>query len=232
MTNKADSRWQMGEREKDANDKAQMTNYLYLHGFASSPRSAKALYLRDRFGEAGIALQVLDLNGGDFSRLTLTRQLQQVAQHIDGTPTTLIGSSFGGLTAAWLGQEHPSVTRLILLAPAFEFLLHWLPKLGETQLHQWRESGSLPVYHFGEGKMLPLHYPFVTDCQQYDEAQLQRPVETLILHGVRDEVIPIRSSRNYAKSRPWVKLIELNSDHALGNVLEEIWTIGRHFCRL
>ncbi|MGB3237989.1 MAG: YqiA/YcfP family alpha/beta fold hydrolase [Geitlerinemataceae cyanobacterium] len=206
-----------------------MTNYLYLHGFASSPRSAKALYLHDRFAEEGIDLQVLDLNGGDFSHLTLTRQLQQAAQSIDSTPTTVIGSSFGGLTAAWLGQRHPSLTRLILLAPAFEFLSHWLPTLGETQLRQWRESGSLPIYHFGEGKMLPLHYPFVTDLQQYDEAQLQRPVDTLILHGWHDDVIPVRSSRHYAESRPWVDLIELESDHALGNVLDEMWTIVHRF---
>jgi uncharacterized protein len=206
-----------------------MTNYLYLHGFASSPRSTKAQYLCDRFGEVGIDLQVLDLNNGDFSHLTLTRQLQQAAQSIDSTPTTIIGSSFGGLTAAWLGQQYPSVTRLILLAPAFKFLSHWLPKLGETQFRQWQESGSLPVYHFGEGKILPLHYPFVTDCQQYDEVQLQRSVETIILHGSHDEVIPIRSSRKYAESRPWVQLIELDSDHALGNVLEEIWAIIHRF---
>jgi uncharacterized protein len=209
-----------------------MTNYLYLHGFASSSRSAKALYLRDRFGESGIDLQVLDLNGGDFSHLTLTRQLQQAAQQIDSTPTTIIGSSFGGLTAAWLGQQYPSVTRLILLAPAFKFLLHWRALLGDTQLHQWQESGWLGVYHFGEGKVLPLHYPFVTDCQQYDEAQLQRSVETLIFHGVHDEVIPIQSSRDYAESRPWVQLIELESDHALGNVLDPIWAIARQFCHL
>lgn len=209
-----------------------MTHYLYLHGFASSPRSAKALYLRDRFKEFGIDLQILDLNGGDFSHLTLTRQLRQAARQIDSTPTTIVGSSFGGLTAAWLGQQYPSVTRLILLAPAFQFLSHWLPKLGETQLRQWQESGSLPVYHFGERKMFPLHYSFVTDCQEYDEAQLQRSVETLILHGIHDEVIPIQSSRDYAQSRPWVQLIELESDHALGNVLEQIWAISGQFCQV
>lgn len=209
-----------------------MTHYLYLHGFASGPRSTKALYLRDRFREAGIELQVLDLNAGDFSHLTLTRQLQQAAKFIDSEPTTIVGSSFGGLTGAWLAQHHPSVTRLILLAPAFEFLLHWLPKLGQAQLRQWQESGWLVVYHFGQGKVLPLHYPFLTDCQQYEDDRLQRRVETLILHGIRDEVIPIQASRAYAASRPWVQLIELESDHALGNVLEQIWAIVRQFCQV
>ncbi|HIK31615.1 MAG TPA: alpha/beta fold hydrolase [Oscillatoriales cyanobacterium M4454_W2019_049] len=209
-----------------------MTQYLYLHGFASSPNSTKARYFGDRFGEIGIELQVLDLNDGDFSHLTLTRQLQQAARYIDATPTTIIGSSFGGLTAAWLAEQYPAVTRLILLAPAFEFLSHWLPKLGEAQLQQWRDSGWLGVYHFGEGKVLPLHYSFVTDCQQYDETRLQRSVKTLILHGRHDEVIPVAASRQYAQSRPWVRSIELDSDHALGNVLEESWERIRQFLEL
>ncbi|MBC6435987.1 hypothetical protein FM036_43605, partial [Nostoc sp. HG1] len=32
--------------------------------------------------------------------------------------------------------------------------------------------------------------------------------------------------------RPWVKLVELDSDHALGNVMEEIWQAIRLFCQL
>ena len=53
-----------------------MTAYIYLHGFASSPQSSKAIYLRDRFAEINLNLEVLDLNQGDFTHLTLTRQIQ------------------------------------------------------------------------------------------------------------------------------------------------------------
>ncbi|MFW6358912.1 MAG: YqiA/YcfP family alpha/beta fold hydrolase [Chroococcales cyanobacterium] len=144
-------------------------------------------------------------------------------------PITLIGSSFGGLTAAWLAQNHPQVKRLILLAPAFNFLSHWLPKLGEGQVKQWQESGYIAVEHYGEGRSLPLHYSFISDAQQYDDNQLQRPIPTLILHGIDDEIIPIESSRNYLKERPWVTLVELNSDHALTHVLPDIWQQIQHF---
>ena len=197
--------------------------YIYLHGFASSPQSTKAQYLRDRFAQSGLHLNLVDLNGGDFSHLTLTRQLQQAASVFPSSqaPVTIIGSSFGGLTAAWLGQLYPQVQRLVLLAPAFGFLDHWLPKLGEAQIRQWQESGYLSVYHYGEEKSLPLHYQFVDDTQQYQDDQLQRPVPTLILHGLNDEVIPIQASRHYA-SRPWVELVELNSDHTLTDVMPTI----------
>ena len=73
-------------------------------------------------------------------------------------PVTIIGSSFGGLTAAWLGQQYQQVQRLILLAPAFGFLSHWLPQLGQQQVKQLQDLGYLSVYHYGEQRTLPLHY--------------------------------------------------------------------------
>ena len=202
-----------------------MTTYLYLHGFASSPRSNKAQYLGDRFTEIGINLNIIDLNAGDFSHLTLTRQIEQTrsAFPTDDSPVIIIGSSFGGLTAAWLGEKYSQVQRLILLAPAFGFLSHWLPKLGEAQVQQWQESGYLSVYHYGEKRELPLHYQFIADAKQYNESQLKRVLPTLILHGQNDEVIPIEASRNYILQHPWAKLIELESDHALADVMPEIW---------
>lgn len=208
--------------------------YIYLHGFASSPQSAKARYLRDRFAALGLPLHVPDLNQGDFSNLTLSRQIQQVAAEFPPPPTpiTLIGSSFGGLTAAWLAQLHPRVERLVLLAPAFEFLRHWLLKLGEEQLQRWQADLYLSVYHYGLMKTLPLNYKFIVDVGQYQESQLQRPVPTSILHGVDDEVIPIQSSRDFAGDRPWVQLLELDSDHALGNVQPDIWEAICQFCQL
>ncbi|BAZ52380.1 hypothetical protein NIES4103_50410 [Nostoc sp. NIES-4103] len=209
-------------------------HYIYLHGFASSPKSAKAQDISDRFTKIQTNLTIPDLNAGDFSHLTITRQLTQVAaEFLDSSvPVTLIGSSLGGLTSAYLGQQYPQVQRLVLLAPAFGFLSHWLPKLGDEQVQRWQQEKYLMVYHYGEGRSLPLSYDFVTDAAQYQEEVLQRPIPTLILHGKQDEVIPIAASQDFALSRPWVKLVELDSDHGLGNVTEEIWQAICLFCQL
>ncbi|WP_016951515.1 YqiA/YcfP family alpha/beta fold hydrolase [Anabaena sp. PCC 7108] len=212
-----------------------LNSFIYLHGFASSPKSTKAQDISDRFSQIHIKLKIPDLNAGDFSHLTITRQLNQVAAefiHDDSLAITLIGSSLGGLTSAYLGEKYPQVQRLVLLAPAFEFLSHWLPKLGEEALKRWQQEQYLLVHHSGEGRELPLSYNFVTDAAQYLEKNLQRPIPTLILHGTEDEVIPITASREFANSRPWVKLVELDSDHALGNVSTEIWQAIRSFCHL
>jgi uncharacterized protein len=217
------------------NGKILMSNqYIYLHGFASSPKSAKARDIGDRFAQIHTQLKIPDLNAGDFSQLTITRQINQVASEFsdDFTPVTLIGSSLGGLTAAHIAQQHLEVQRLVLLAPAFGFLSHWLPKLGDEQVQRWQQEEYLMVYHYGQGESLPLSYDFVTDATQYQEELLQRSIPTLILHGKNDEVIPIEASRDFGRSRPWVELIELESDHALSNVMQQIWQAIQLFCQL
>lgn len=222
------------------------SSYIYLHGFASSPNSLKAKYFRDRFSSLAIDLKTPDLNHQDFSNLTLTRQLHQietaflspqtlqpVAENIKNvSEVTIIGSSFGGLTAAWLAQRQVSVKQIVLLAPAFDFLSHWLPQLGQEQLQKWQSEKYLPVYHYGEQRYLPLNYQFVEDMAQYPEEKLIRSVPTLIIHGLHDTIIPIQASRNFAANRPWVQLIELEDDHSLGNFLAEMWEAIQNFCQL
>jgi hypothetical protein len=206
--------------------------YIYLHGFASSPDSAKARYIRDRFLEKHIPLSVPDLNQNNFSDLTLTRQINQVSQEFSNVPVTLIGSSLGGLTAAWLGEKYPQIERLVLLAPAFGFLNHYLARLGAEAVQNWQESGFFSVYHYSEKRSLPLSYQFVLDSEKYSDQALRRSIPTLILHGQQDEVIPLTASQKYAQSRSWVELIELDSDHGLGDVLPEIWSKIQLFCHL
>jgi predicted esterase YcpF (UPF0227 family) len=206
--------------------------YIYLHGFASSPYSAKARYIRDRFLEKRIVLSVPDLNQNNFSDLTLTRQINQVSQEFGNNPVTLIGSSLGGLTAAWLGEKYPQIERLVLLAPAFGFLSHYLDRLGSEAVESWQELGFLSVYHYAEKRSLPLSYQFILDSQNYADHALRRSISTLILQGQQDEVIPLTASQNYAQSRSWAELIELDSDHGLGDALPEIWSKIQLFCHL
>lgn len=211
-----------------------MADYIYLHGFASSPQSAKAQKLRSYLQACKIEIKIPDLNQEDFPHLTLTRQLQQVEAQFPPAPTpvVLIGSSFGGLTAAILAQRNLQVQQIVLLAPAFGFSQYWLTQFSAAQLRQWQSSGYLDVHHYGDKKTLPLHYQFIEDLLQYQQEPLQRPLPTLVLHGKQDQTISITASRNYASERPWVKLVELDSDHSLIDVMPEIWDAIRGFCHL
>jgi pimeloyl-ACP methyl ester carboxylesterase len=95
--------------------------------------------------------------------------------------------------------------------------------LGAENLANWQKSGSLSVYHHGYRRSLPIYSKFIEDLANYPQEKLIRQLPTLIIHGRADEVIPLENSRHYRINRPWVKLIELDSDHALTDVLTRIW---------
>ena len=201
----------------------QLTNYqyLYLHGFASSPQSRKAVYLARQYQRLGINLNIIDFNQPDFDNLTLTRQINQVQAVLQQQPAqefVLVGSSFGGLTAHWVAHQSPHrIKALILLAPALNFRNHWLTKVPPEALTQWQNQGYLPIYHYGEKKDLLLNYSFWQDMLKYDEAQVSHNIATLIFHGIGDDIIPIAVSRQYAQNKRHVTLTELNSDHTLND---------------
>jgi uncharacterized protein len=208
--------------------------YIYLHGFSSGPGSTKAKYIQAQFAQIGIELQVPDLNQDDFTHLTVSRQIAQVVDLFptDGSAVTLIGSSLGGWIAAIIAQDRPQVERLILLAPAFDFLSHWLPKIGDRQLNSWQKTGYLSIYHHATKNLVPLHYDFLTDALKYPLAEIDRNLPTRIIHGIYDDVIPVAASQAFVASRPWVDLLEWDSDHQLTDASERIWQEIRQFCQV
>jgi pimeloyl-ACP methyl ester carboxylesterase len=212
---------------------------LYLHGFASGPSSTKAWYLERHFAEIGYELHVPDLNLGDFSRTTLSKQLDFLAnlitelrQENPEAKVVVLGSSLGGLLAVLLAARVPEVNQLVLLAPAFGFGQRILDNLGTDQVALWHSSGQRMFYHYGYRQEMQLPYEFLVDALQHDENVLTRPVPTLIIHGEHDEVVPACLSVTYAKNRPHVQLEVVRSDHALTDQLQFIWAEVLRFAGL
>lgn len=192
-----------------------MTRTLYLHGFASSPQSRKAQYFAQNIPD----LIIPDLNQDDFGSLTLSRQLEQIQPWLT-EPCHIIGSSLGGLTAAILAEQFPDqVKKIVLLAPAFQFTIHWRHRLGETTLTRWQTETYLPVFHYSYQREIPLHYNFFQDAEIYANYAFKNTTPTLILHGIHDETVPIQVSENYSKDRPWTTFVALDSDHSLNDCL-------------
>jgi pimeloyl-ACP methyl ester carboxylesterase len=205
-----------------------MPRFVYLHGFASSPDSRKARFFEERFRELGIGLEVPDLAQGNFRNLTLTAQLNVIAQLSRDEPVSLIGSSMGGYLAALYAARHPEVERLVLLAPAFSFASRWPETLGERAMEQWKRTNTLKVFHYSEGREVELGYQLVEDAQQYEAyPDVEQPV--LIFHGQHDAVVPPEYSMTFAEQHPNVRLRLLNSDHELGNVLDTMWIETEEF---
>jgi uncharacterized protein len=199
-----------------------MERLIYLHGFASSPDSRKARSFQTALAAAGIELEIPAMDAGDFENLTISRQMDVMNTTLRGAPARLIGSSMGGYVAALYAAAHPEVSRLVLLAPAFGFAPRWKARLGEPAPRDFE------VFHYGSGTMRRVRYDLIEDALNYPATpDFDQPA--LIFHGVHDDVVPIENSRAFAARHSNTRLIGLDSDHELLNVLDQITTESTPF---
>jgi pimeloyl-ACP methyl ester carboxylesterase len=199
---------------------------IYLHGFASSTHSGKATYLGERLRARGHEVVVPDLNLPDFSTLTITRMLGQIEPLIEQSPApvTLFGSSLGGYVAVNAAAKWPHrIGQLVLLAPALDFSDEGLGAPGGASLADWRRDGRVQVFHFGYGRMMPIHYGLYEDARRYDAMRADVRMPILIFQGTHDTAVNPDTVRRWAASRPNVTLHLLDDDHQLSASMNVIW---------
>ena len=195
-----------------------MTEFIYLHGFASSPSSKKACVFKDHFRKAGLTLIIPDLQEDNFENLTVTSQVSLVQRIIDGkagTKICLIGSSMGGYVATLIAETRKEIGALYLMAPGFNFLNRWMRSMAWDKRTLNLMPDLIKVFHYRYNREVTLKTNLFRDAIDWDALPLVRNVPTRIVHGIHDETVPIQESRNYVNSRPWCQLIELDADHGL-----------------
>jgi pimeloyl-ACP methyl ester carboxylesterase len=201
---------------------------FYLHGFASSSRSAKAGYFTERLRPFGIEVRSPDFNEPDFETMTMTRMLDRLEADVtaldSAQPVALMGSSLGGtlavLAAARLGSR---VDRLVLLAPAVMFAKPGHHLLPPERIEEWRRKGARPFFHHGFDEERPLRFDFYEDTLKYDAFQTRFTQPTLVFQGLRDTSVDYRTVEEFARTRPNVTLSLLDDDHQLIASLPRMW---------
>jgi pimeloyl-ACP methyl ester carboxylesterase len=199
---------------------------IYLHGFASSGQSGKATYLGERLRERGFDVRTPDLNLPDFSTLTVSRMLEQTRALMDTSdaPVTLFGSSLGGYVAVNAAAQWPDrVAKVVLLAPALDFSEEGISGPQGSSIADWKREGSLAIFHFGYGRMMPIHYGLYEDARRYDAMTADVRMPVLIFQGRRDTAVNPATVERWARSRPNVELHLLDDDHQLAGSLPFIW---------
>jgi pimeloyl-ACP methyl ester carboxylesterase len=213
---------------------------IYLHGFASSPRSTKATWFVRRASEAGWLATAPDLNLPEFETLTISRMIEQVGAAITALPegpVALAGSSLGGMVAlhaAVAGRESPDAARhpiekLVFLAPAFDLIGSLEAEFGPAALDEWRRTDSLEVFHYAEQCTRRLRWGFFEDARRYDAFAVDPGVPTLVYQGRRDQAVDARMVERWADTRPSVTLRVLDDDHQMLASLEPMWDGIREF---
>lgn len=194
---------------------AMAVRYVHLHGFASSRTSTKGQKLAAALASHEVELELPDLNCPSFAQLTYTACLQHIdALLADASRVRLSGSSMGGyLAALWAARNPTRVERLLLLCPGFDLPSRWPQLVGAPLMAQWERDGVLPIPD-RSGNTVLVHWEFITDARGYP-THPDVPCPTLIVHGTRDDVVPIESSRAYARGRDHVRLVEVDDVHTL-----------------
>ncbi len=204
---------------------------LYLHGFASGPVSAKARGLAERFARLGVPLDVPDLTPGEdgFERSTPSSMLAVAEARLASAPGphAVIGSSLGGWLGALAASRHPSVERLVLLAPAFRLHERWSGRLTPAQRADWAEKG-LEVLHFASGRHRRIGFGFLEDAARWP-AFPRVTVPALCLAGRRDETVPIEDVERFVALTPSAQLVALDDGHQLLASLDRIFEEARAF---
>lgn len=188
--------------------------FLYLHGFASGPHSAKAVAVAEHYARRGVGIDRLDLRVPSFEHQRLSAMIAAVQQAVGGDRdrAVVFGSSLGGLTAARVAERDPRVAALVLFAPAFQLAARWRQLPG---WEEWRRVGWREIHDYKTNRPARIDFGFAEEAIALDVGYPDVRVPTLICHGRSDEVVPIEESRAFARGKRHVRLVELDDGHDL-----------------
>ncbi len=207
--------------------------WLYLHGFASGPRSTKGVKLSERFAARGVALERLDLRVPSLERLDFAAMQRVVVGAIGGARdrAVVFGSSLGGLTAARVAENDARVCALVLLAPAFRLAERWRTRMTPDEWRAWETTGWLAIHDYAEDRAARVSFDFIRSLATLDTGWPDVRVPTLIVHGTRDDTVDPQLSRDFARGKPWVHLVEVDDAHELAQSLARIGDEADNFLR-
>ena len=195
-----------------------MTEFVYLHGFASGPSSKKALAFKNKFQEVGVSLNIPNLEGGDFENMTLTSQTHIVFNLLDQLKckkVCLIGSSMGGYLATLVAHRRVEIKATYLMAPGFNFLERWMRSVKLNWNDETCWESRIPIFHYRYDETRYICTDIFKDAKNWSRLDLNRELPMRIVHGIHDAVVPIDESKKFVSSRPWCSLKELDTDHGL-----------------
>jgi pimeloyl-ACP methyl ester carboxylesterase len=187
--------------------------------------------LAERFAKRGVTLERLNLRVPSMEHLRLSAMIDTVRAAIGGERDRAIvwGSSLGGQTAARAAERDPRICALVLLAPAFGLAKRWRQRLGEEHMARWRENGWIEVDDYHTQGTSRVDVGFLDDIEAIDVEPPDVRVPTLILHGTRDEIVPVERSREFARGKSHVRFIELDDGHELVHSLDRIGDEAERF---
>ena len=177
---------------------------IYVHGFNSSPASAKAQWLKARLEALG--------RGAEFAAPALPASPAQAAHVLDALATrhpgaALVGSSLGGYYATWLAEKHG--LKAVLLNPVvrpYELLADFV---GRQKRFHTAEEYEFTRQHVDELRAL--------------DVDRVTPARYLLIVATGDEVLDYR--RAVERYRGCRQIVIEGGDHGLSDFASYLDTV-------
>lgn len=208
--------------------------WLHLHGLATNVMGNKIAFLREYFSRKGIySFFAMDM---DYEKHTTTNTLNTLEILVRGFSQKyeeihLCGSSHGAYVALNYVRYKPlfNVKKLILLAPSYNTLGLMIKEFGEEKLRNWLE-GKEELSIEEDGREVIFIKEWAKDILEHGYEIIKEgnvdfpkkpPVDIVIMHGTKDEIVPISLSEEFVRNVKVNKFIKVEDDHQLNESLKK-----------
>ena len=208
--------------------------WFHLHGLATNVMGEKINFLRNYFKEKKIySFFAMDM---DYEKHTTTDTLETLEILLRGFSQkyehiTICGSSHGGYVALNYLKFKPllNIKKVVLLAPSYNTLGLIIETFGKEKLKNWLE-GKEEIEIEEEDRKVEFIKDWAKDIIEHGYEIIRDgkvdfpkdiPVEILIMHGIRDNIVPIKYSEMFTKQVKVKKFLKVEDDHKLNESLKK-----------
>lgn len=203
---------------------------ILCHGFLSTKESRTNRRLTELLVPKGIGTLRFDWFGmgasaGDFGHLTVSRCRDQLEHAIALMQARgygklgIIGSSFGGFITLLVSGAYSPLQAIGLKCPVPDFPEMLELEFGRAGMDEWKRTNHIPDVTGGRTP-IALDFSFYEDCRRVNAYESARHIHApvLIVHGERDELVPLHQIYGLEKALPGKKELVLlpGADHQFG----------------
>jgi dipeptidyl aminopeptidase/acylaminoacyl peptidase len=183
---------------------------ILCHGFSTSKEGRTYVRLEEILNDKGISTFRFDFFGhgeseGKFEEITTSEAVDDIQQAIKFLQEAgykkigLVGSSFGGMASIITASKTSALYVLALKSPVSDYMDMIHTREDEKEIEKWRQQGFVEVSGVG-GETRKISYSFYEEAEEikaYEAAQKIK-IPTLIVHGDKDETVPLEQSKKTA----------------------------------
>ena len=196
---------------------------VMCHGFGSNKDATSSRLLAEELNKNGISTFRFDFSGrgeseGSIEETTISDAIDDLKGAVNFVyemfdKLFLYGSSFGGAVSLGYAAKDSRIILLALKSPVSSYVDKREKELGEEGIKRWKEQGFME-YQTGD-KIYKLPYKFYEDAVKYNYLFYDHiKIPVLIVHGNKDEEVPVSQSLELAKhlKNPKLEIVK-GADH-------------------